>query len=164
MGFNSPPGNLKLGEQTRCPGYTVYQAILYIHTRPQAWSSPLRVSGQQHTDISPYTMSAPAHKHRTLNHRSNPKGKNVVMTSHGRAPWYTPDGKPIEAYVIGIAGGSASGKTSVARAILSALGYIPTVLILSQDAFYRAHSAEELELAFKSDLDLGEFQAQEAEA
>jgi len=84
------------------------------------------------------------------------KGKNVVLTSHGRAPWYTPDGKPIEAYVIGIAGGSASGKTSVARAILSALGYIPTVLILSQDAFYRAHTPEELELAFKSDLDLGD--------
>ena len=38
------------------------------------------------------------------------KGKNVVMTSHGRAPWYGPDGKNVEAYVIGIAGGSASGK------------------------------------------------------
>lgn len=32
------------------------------------------------------------------------------MASHGRAPWYGPDGKVIEAYVIGIAGGSASGK------------------------------------------------------
>lgn len=53
------------------------------------------------------------------------------------------------------AGGSASGKTSVARAILSALGYIPTVLILSQDAFYRAHTPEEIELAFANDLDLG---------
>lgn len=36
--------------------------------------------------------------------------KNVVMASHGRAPWYGPDGKNVEAYVIGIAGGSASGK------------------------------------------------------
>ena len=78
------------------------------------------------------------------------------MASHGRAPWYTPDGKPVPAYVIGIAGGSASGKTSVARAILSSLGYIPTVLILSQDAFYKFHSPEELEMAFRSDLDLGE--------
>lgn len=41
------------------------------------------------------------------------KAKNVVMASHGRAPWYGPDGKPIEAYVIGIAGGSASGKVSL---------------------------------------------------
>jgi hypothetical protein len=102
------------------------------------------------------SMASSTYKHRTLINPSTLKGKNVVMTSHGRAPWYTPDGKSIEAYVIGIAGGSASGKTSVARAILSALGYIPTVLILSQDAFYRAHSPEELELAFKSDLDLGE--------
>ncbi|WVR09380.1 uridine kinase [Kwoniella sp. DSM 27419] len=80
--------------------------------------------------------------------------KNMVMASYGRAPWYGPDGKNVEAYVIGIAGGSASGKTSVARAILSALNYIPTVLILSQDSFYCAHSPEEIELAFKNDLDL----------
>lgn len=46
-------------------------------------------------------------------------------------------------------------QTSVARAILSALNYIPTVLILSQDSFYNAHSPEEVELAFKNDLDLG---------
>ena len=78
------------------------------------------------------------------------------MASHGRAPWYTPDGRPVPAYVIGIAGGSASGKTSVARAILSALGYVPTVLILSQDAFYRAHTPEEVEKAFNNDLDVGE--------
>jgi uridine kinase len=85
------------------------------------------------------------------------KAKNTVMTSHGRAPWYDPLGEVIPSYVIGIAGGSASGKTSVARAILSALGYIPTVLILSQDAFYRAHNEEEIRLAFESNLDLGEF-------
>lgn len=36
----------------------------------------------------------------------------MVMASHGRAPWYGPDGKNVEAYVIGIAGGSASGKVS----------------------------------------------------
>ncbi|KAK4685916.1 uridine kinase, partial [Tremellales sp. Uapishka_1] len=82
------------------------------------------------------------------------KRKNVIMTSHGRAPWYGLDGKNIEAYVIGIAGGSASGKTSVARSILSALNNIPTVLILSQDAFYRHHSQEEIDSAFKNDLDL----------
>ena len=53
--------------------------------------------------------------------------------------------------------GQANAQTSVARAILSALDYIPTVLILSQDAFYNYHSPEELELAFKNDLDLGVF-------
>ena len=44
--------------------------------------------------------------------RSPSKDKNVVMASHGRAPWYGPDGKNVEAYVIGIAGGSASGKAN----------------------------------------------------
>ncbi|WVF67596.1 uridine kinase [Kwoniella sp. CBS 6097] len=86
--------------------------------------------------------------------KSSPSSKNMVMASHGRAPWYSPDGKNVEAYVVGIAGGSASGKTSVARAILSALNYVPTVLILSQDSFYCAHTAEEIELAFNNDLDL----------
>jgi Ni2+-binding GTPase involved in maturation of urease and hydrogenase len=95
-------------------------------------------------------------RHFKANAISQRRGKNTVMASHGRAPWYTPDGRPVPAYVIGIAGGSASGKTSVARAILSALGYIPTVLILSQDAFYRAHTPEEVEKAFNNDLDVGE--------
>lgn len=45
------------------------------------------------------------------------RSKNVVMASHGRAPWYTPDGKNVEAYVIGIAGGSASGKASQLLAV-----------------------------------------------
>lgn len=40
-------------------------------------------------------------------------GKNVVMASRGRAPWYTPDGQVVPAYVIGIAGGSSSGKVRV---------------------------------------------------
>lgn len=48
-----------------------------------------------------------------------PKAKNVVMASHGRAPWYGPDGKGVEAYVIGIAGGSASGKVGSIRSDLS---------------------------------------------
>jgi hypothetical protein len=49
----------------------------------------------------------------TMSTSQKPKRKNVVMASHGRAPWYGPDGKTIEAYVIGIAGGSASGKVSL---------------------------------------------------
>ncbi len=79
----------------------------------------------------------------------------IVRQRHGRAPWYDMNGVPIDAYVIGIAGGSASGKvsckilcqidvasadhlqklsnqTSVAQSILEQLEHIPTVLILSQ--------------------------------
>lgn len=41
---------------------------------------------------------------------AQPQSKNQVLISHGRAPWYGPDGRNVEAYVVGIAGGSASGK------------------------------------------------------
>ncbi|KAK7050952.1 Uridine kinase [Paramarasmius palmivorus] len=74
--------------------------------------------------------------------------KNTILNSHGRAPWYGQDGKRItDAFVIGVAGGSASGKTHVAQQIVKSLGNIPTVIILSQDSFYKKHSPEELVLA-----------------
>ncbi|KIY44057.1 uridine kinase [Fistulina hepatica ATCC 64428] len=74
--------------------------------------------------------------------------KNTVLSSHGRPPWYGEDGQVLsDAFVVAIAGGSASGKTHVARAIVRALGSIPTVIILSQDSFYKRHSPEETVLA-----------------
>ncbi|KAI0710271.1 armadillo/beta-catenin/plakoglobin [Earliella scabrosa] len=80
--------------------------------------------------------------------------KNTILKSHGRPPWYDEDGHTIgDAFVIGIAGGSASGKTHVARRIVQALGSIPTVVILSQDSFYRRHSPEDLALAFANRYD-----------
>ncbi|TFY70473.1 hypothetical protein EVG20_g2532 [Dentipellis fragilis] len=80
--------------------------------------------------------------------------KNAVLKSHGRPPWYGEDGQPcFPAFVIGIAGGSASGKTHVARQIVRSLGSIPTVIILSQDSFYKKHSPEEIALAFASRFD-----------
>ncbi|KAF8349144.1 armadillo/beta-catenin/plakoglobin [Amanita rubescens] len=80
--------------------------------------------------------------------------KNTVLVSHGRPPWYSEDGVRIcDAYVIGIAGGSASGKTHVAEQIVKSLGSIPAVTILSQDSFYKYHSPEELELAHANKLD-----------
>ncbi|GBE88411.1 Uridine kinase [Sparassis crispa] len=80
--------------------------------------------------------------------------KNTVLKSHGRPPWYGEDGTRIcDAFVIGIAGGSASGKTHVARRIVQSLGSIPTVIILSQDSFYRRHTPEELALAHASLFD-----------
>ncbi|KAI0926134.1 hypothetical protein AcW1_008379 [Taiwanofungus camphoratus] len=80
--------------------------------------------------------------------------KNTVLKSHGRPPWYGEDGTRIsDAFVIGIAGGSASGKTHVARRIVQSLGSIPTVIILSQDSFYKRHTPEEIELAFASRYD-----------
>ncbi|GLB40392.1 putative uridine kinase family protein [Lyophyllum shimeji] len=80
--------------------------------------------------------------------------KNTVLVSHGRPPWYGEDGKrTCDAYVVAVAGGSGSGKTHVARQIVQSLGSIPTVIILSQDSFYKYHTPEELELAHANKLD-----------
>ncbi|KAF5327151.1 hypothetical protein D9619_004898 [Psilocybe cf. subviscida] len=80
--------------------------------------------------------------------------KNTVLVSHGRPPWYAQDGRRMaDAFVIAVAGGSASGKTHVARQIVQKLGNIPTVIILSQDSFYKFHSEEELALAHANLLD-----------
>lgn len=68
---------------------------------------------------------------------------------------YGEDGQPISsAFVIGIAGGSSSGKTHVARQIVRSLGSIPTVVIMSQDSFYKRLTPEKVALAFASRLDL----------
>jgi len=78
----------------------------------------------------------------------------ILLSSTGRPPWYTPTGKAVPSYVIGIAGGSASGKTHVATSILRQLNHIPTCLILSQDSFYNKLNAEKHALAHKNELDL----------
>ncbi|KAL9714073.1 Uridine kinase [Leucoagaricus gongylophorus] len=107
----------------------------------------------KHTLSGPLMMSAspiPSGKDLKL---FQPK-KNTVLVSHGRPPWYGEDGrKTSNAFVIGVAGGSASGKTHVAREIVRALGSIPTVIILSQDSFYKHHTPEELALAHANMLD-----------
>lgn len=80
--------------------------------------------------------------------------KNTMLVSHGLPPWYEEDGNRItDAFVVAVAGGSASGKTHVARRIVQSLGSIPAVIILSQDSFYRRHSPEEVELAHQNLMD-----------
>ncbi|SCV70464.1 BQ2448_1858 [Microbotryum intermedium] len=79
--------------------------------------------------------------------------KNTVLTEAGRPPWYDKDGRVQQAYVIGIGGGSASGKTRVAQEVLRKLG-VPWVVVISQDSFYKALSPEELSAAFRCEHDL----------
>ncbi|KAI6214188.1 Uridine kinase [Aphelenchoides besseyi] len=68
----------------------------------------------------------------------------------GRPPWYSRDGKLAkEPYVIGICGGSASGKTTVARRIIEQLG-MPWVTVLSLDSFYNILNEEQKERAARS--------------
>ncbi|KAI7906064.1 uridine kinase [Cokeromyces recurvatus] len=72
--------------------------------------------------------------------------KTLHLASKGRKPWYHADGTVAKPYMIGIAGGSASGKTSVAERILKNLN-VPWVVILSMDSFYNILSPENKKLA-----------------
>ncbi|KAK4046071.1 Uridine kinase [Microbotryomycetes sp. JL201] len=78
--------------------------------------------------------------------------KNVVLTEAGRSAWYDKDGQPRPAYVIGIAGGSASGKTRVATEIIKSLN-VPWVTVISQDNFYKSLTPSELQAAFRNEHD-----------
>uniref|UniRef100_A0A8B9K4I8 Uridine-cytidine kinase n=1 Tax=Astyanax mexicanus TaxID=7994 RepID=A0A8B9K4I8_ASTMX len=76
--------------------------------------------------------------------------KRTIYTA-GRPPWYNEHGaQSKEAFVIGLCGGSASGKTTVARKIIEALD-VPWVVLLSMDSFYKVLSKEEQELAASND-------------
>ncbi|KAF3860584.1 hypothetical protein F7725_000839 [Dissostichus mawsoni] len=66
--------------------------------------------------------------------------KRTIYTA-GRPPWYNEHGaQSKEAFVIGLCGGSASGKTTVARKIIEALD-VPWVVLLSMDSFYKTMAA-----------------------
>ncbi|XP_028996595.1 uridine-cytidine kinase-like 1 isoform X2 [Betta splendens] len=72
--------------------------------------------------------------------------KRTIYTA-GRPPWYNVTGTTFkEAFVIGLCGGSASGKTTVANKIIEALD-VPWVVLLSMDSFYKVLNKEQQELA-----------------
>ncbi|KAM9786063.1 uridine-cytidine kinase-like 1 isoform 2-T2 [Neosynchiropus ocellatus] len=76
--------------------------------------------------------------------------KRTIYTA-GRPPWYNEHGtQSKEAFVIGLCGGSASGKTTVARKIIEALD-VPWVVLLSMDSFYKVLSVEEQARAASND-------------
>ncbi|KAK4049872.1 Uridine kinase [Microbotryomycetes sp. JL221] len=78
--------------------------------------------------------------------------KNVILTEAGRSAWYGKDGQPRPAYLIGIAGGSASGKTRVATEIIKSLN-VPWVTVISQDNFYKSLTPAEMDAAFRNEHD-----------
>ena len=56
----------------------------------------------------------------------------------------------MDAFVIGLSGGSASGKTTVARKVIESLG-VPWVTLLSMDSFYKVLTEEQHEMAAKNE-------------
>jgi len=71
--------------------------------------------------------------------------RRTIYTA-GRPPWYDSQGQQVEPFVIGVCGGSASGKTTVANKIISELG-VPWVTLLSMDSFYKVLNEKQHELA-----------------
>lgn len=78
------------------------------------------------------------------------------MSSPGRRTHYEPPWG--NASIIGVAGSSGSGKTSLALAIVASLN-LPWVVILSMDSFYKPLSPEQSAAAFRNEFD---FDAPEA--
>ncbi|XP_046396131.1 uridine-cytidine kinase-like 1 isoform X1 [Ischnura elegans] len=95
-------------------------------------------------------------RQRTTSHSSlstNKSSTDYIIRSNtrtiytaGRPPWYDRDGKQVVPFVIGICGGSASGKTTVATKIIESLN-VPWVTLLSMDSFYKVLNPKQHELA-----------------
>ncbi|EDW48278.1 GM21771 [Drosophila sechellia] len=103
--------------------------------------SPLKRSGrrQRTTSIGNQTTTA------------NPseciiRANNRTIYTAGRPPWYNCAGQQVEPFVIGICGGSASGKTTVAEKIIESLD-VPWVTLLSMDCFYKILNEKQHEQA-----------------
>ncbi|USP76038.1 Uridine kinase [Curvularia clavata] len=72
------------------------------------------------------------------------------MASAGRRTHYEPPWG--NASIIGVAGSSGSGKTSLAMAIVASLN-LPWVVILSMDSFYKPLTPEQSAAAFRNEFD-----------
>ncbi|MBV98397.1 Uridine-cytidine kinase-like 1, partial [Eschrichtius robustus] len=105
---------------------------------------------------SPLTLAVPTclrggtTKRTTSQCKSEPPllrtSKRTIYTA-GRPPWYNEHGtQSKEAFAIGLGGGSASGKTTVARMIIEALD-VPWVVLLSMDSFYKVLTRQQQEQA-----------------
>ncbi|KAK0524611.1 Uridine kinase [Tilletia horrida] len=101
--------------------------------------------------LNPYVVDeAPARpRHST---RRGPV-KNLVRTENGKGAWYDSRGNPYDAYLIGVAGASASGKSYVSKAILESLPNVPWVAVVSMDSFYKTLTPAQSKLAFENKYD-----------
>ena len=99
-------------------------------------------------------------KNKQRSHLKQVKIANGKMSiyKHGRPPWF--DIQPTKkhefsltqstAFLIGIAGGSASGKTTVSERIIKDLD-VPWVVLLCMDSFYKALDAEDIAKAHRNE-------------
>jgi uridine kinase len=72
--------------------------------------------------------------------------------STGRLPWFNKLGEPFSPYIIGVSGGSGSGKSSVSNRIIAKL-QVPWAIVLSLDSFYKSLTQDQIDAAYKNDHD-----------
>ncbi|CRK95401.1 CLUMA_CG008694, isoform A [Clunio marinus] len=75
---------------------------------------------------------------------------NRTIYTAGRPPWYNTMGQQVEPFIIGICGGSASGKTTVAQKIIESLD-VQWVTLLSMDCFYKILNKKQHEAAERNE-------------
>ncbi|KAG8243679.1 Uridine-cytidine kinase-like 1 [Homalodisca vitripennis] len=78
------------------------------------------------------------------------RGLTRTIYTAGRPPWYNSAGQQVEPFVIGICGGSASGKTTVATKIIESLN-VPWVTLLSMDSFYKVLNEKQHEQSIRNE-------------
>ncbi|XP_030220951.1 uridine-cytidine kinase-like 1a isoform X2 [Gadus morhua] len=110
--------------------------------------------GEDSPDQRLPVAAVPRRKSATSQSKTEPPllrtGTRTIYTA-GRPPWYDQRGaQSKEAFVIGLCGGSASGKTTVANNIIEALD-VPWVVLLSMDSFYKVLCEEDQALAASND-------------
>ncbi|PSN38716.1 Uridine-cytidine kinase A [Blattella germanica] len=93
----------------------------------------------------------------SMSQSSKKTSTESILRSHtrtiytaGRPPWYNSAGQQVEPFVIGICGGSASGKTTVAAKIIESLD-VPWVTLLSLDSFYKVLNEKQHDLAARNE-------------
>ncbi|XP_022255175.1 uridine-cytidine kinase-like 1 [Limulus polyphemus] len=107
------------------------------------------------TPCTPHCLRTKREKNRSCSKSGSSRepvlrsGQRTIYTA-GRPPWYDTQGQLVEPFVIGICGGSSSGKTTVARKIIEALD-VPWVTLLSMDSFYKVLDEEQHKLAHENE-------------
>ncbi|XP_076319902.1 uridine-cytidine kinase-like 1 isoform X2 [Tachypleus tridentatus] len=107
------------------------------------------------THCTPHCLRTKREKNRSCSKSGSSRepvlrsGQRTIYTA-GRPPWYDTQGQLVEPFVIGICGGSSSGKTTVATKIIEALD-VPWVTLLSMDSFYKVLDEEQQKLAHENE-------------
>lgn len=108
-----------------------------IVTKHAANQQPANTNHQPRLRTRSVSKSAGQSKDHPVMHT---RQRTIFMA--GRPPWYDVQGQLVEPFVIGVCGGSASGKTTVAKKIIGDLD-VPWVTLLSMDSFYKVLNEEE---------------------